>query len=381
MRVLHVIPSVGPIYGGPSYAIRRMTASLAKMGVSVDVATTTANGKDELDVPLSRPSPEDGVRYFYFPRQFPKGWTFSLPLARWLYEHAADYDLLHIHALFSFPTLPACDSARRAKIPYVLRPLGTLGEWSLTHKARQKSLYYSLFERRNLRHAAAIHATSPLEAKSLEQFGFESKTRVIPLGVESAPFPSRPKTSDSQVKLLFLSRLHPMKALPILFQSLALLRKKGIRPALVIGGNGDSSYESKLKQNVEALGLVSQVEFSGFLQRENKARAFAEADIFVQPSHEESFGIATAEAMAAGLPVVVSERVGISPDIQEYGAGVVVQCNADSVKEGIEKLIRDPKLRLRMGEQGRRLVREKFSWDKVAKQLVDLYEGILAGKI
>ena len=150
---------------------------------------------------------------------------------------------------------------------------------------------------------------------------------------------------------------------------------------LTVGGDGDPSYELTLKKNVKALGLASQVEFSGFLQEEDKIRAFSEADIFVQPSHQESFGIAAAEALAAGVPVVVSDQVGISPDIQEYGAGVVVGCYPDSVKEGLKKLIRDTELRLKMGQEGRRLIREKFSWGKISEQLVELYEGILAGKV
>lgn len=381
IKVLHVIPSVSPVYGGPSYAIRRMTASLAKMGLDVDVATTNADGKKELEVPQLKPQIKGGARYFYFPRQFPKRWTFSFPLTRWLCEHAKDYDLLHIHALFSYPTLPACVSARRAGTPYILRPLGTLGKQSLAHKAGQKFLYYHLLERCNLRHAAAIHATSPIEAKSLEQLGFGSKTHVIPLGVDPGSVSLRSNTSGSRVRLLFLSRLHPMKALPLLFQSLVLLRREGFYPMLTVGGDGDPSYELTLKRNVEALELTSQVEFTGFIQEEEKIHAFAEADIFVQPSYQESFGIAAAEALAAGVPVVVSDQVGIAPAIQEYGAGVVVGRSPDSVKEGLKKLIRDPELRSKMGEEGRRLVREKFSWDKIAEQLIELYEGTLAGKV
>lgn len=376
MKILHVIPSVSPIDGGPSYALRRMSASLVKMGLEVDVATTNANGKDTLEVPLFKSRVEEGVRYFYFPRQFPKRWTFSPPLAHWLDEHARDYDLLHIHALFSYPTLPACHSARRAKVPYVLRPLGTLGAWSLTHKAWRKSLYYHFFERRNLLHASAIQATSLLEAQSLERLGFKACTFVIPLAVESIPSPSRSKP-NSPARLLFLSRLHPTKALPVLFQSLALLRQQGICPTLTVVGNGEGSYQSVLQKYVKTLGLESQVEFTGFLEGEEKARAFASADIFVLPSYQESFGLAAAEAMAAGLPVVVSDQVGISPDILQYGAGLVVPCKADSLKEGLKKLIDAPGLRLEMGRQGQQLVRDRFHPEVVGAKLLSLYTKII----
>lgn len=380
MKVLHVIPSVSPVYGGPSYAIRGMTAALARAGLKVDVATTDANGEKALDVSFFKPQLEDGVRHFYFPRQSPKRWTFSLPMARWLYQHTADYDLLHIHALFSFPTLPACDAAHRMKVLYILRPIGTLGKWSLGYKSWQKFLYYHFIEKRNLERAAAVQATSSLEARDLARLGFGEKTRTIPLGVDFAAKPLTLQRNGAHPRLLFLSRLHPVKALPILFQSLVLLKKEGLEPQLVIVGDGADSYRLELKNRIKELGIKSQVEFRGYLEGEEKVKVFSSSEIFVLPSYQESFGLAVAEAMAAGLPVVVTEQVGIAPEIQEYGAGIVVKNSPDSLKEGLLKLLQDPMLRFRMGEAGRRLVSEKFSWEIVARQLVQLYEGILAGK-
>src|ERR671931_636338 len=118
MKVLHVIPSMSPLYGGPFVAVKGMAEAVASLGAEVDVATTTANGRAELDVPLDRPVAEEGVRYFYFQRQYPKAWTLSFPLTRWLGRHAGKYDVLHVHVPFSYPTLAACPMARRRGIPY-----------------------------------------------------------------------------------------------------------------------------------------------------------------------------------------------------------------------------------------------------------------------
>lgn len=370
MKVLHVIPSVSPIDGGPSQALRPMVSSLAKAGIRVDVATTNKNGRDE--------SKQEGVRYFYFPCQWPKRWTFSQPLSQWLKNHASDYDLLHVHALFSYPSFAACHSARQAKIPYLLRPLGTLGPWSMAYKRLRKKFYYQFLERPNLSAAKAIQATSRLEAQSLERLGFGAKTHVVPLGVNSLLIPPHRASSLSPAKILFLSRLHPTKALPLLFQSLVLLRKGGINPELTIAGGGDPAYRSQLEEELKHLGLTTQVKFLGFIEGETKARVLAEADIFVLPSYQESFGVAAAEAMAAGLPVVVSDQVGIAPDIQEYGAGIVVPCSPESLAEGLERLISNPSLCHQMGKQGEQLIREKFSWTKVTRQLIKLYEKIVA---
>ena len=128
---------------------------------------------------------------------------------------------------------------------------------------------------------------------------------------------------------------------------------------------------------MKTLDLAPQVKFVGFLEGAQKARTFASSDIFVLPSYDENFGIAAAEAMAAGLPVVVSDQVGISPEIQEYGAGLVVQCDANSLKEGLKKLINDPELCLKMGRQGQQLVRDRYHPEVVGAKLLSLYTKII----
>jgi len=241
MRVLHVIPSVAARYGGPSAALKGMTAALAARGVSVSVATTNADGPGALEVPLDDEVTEDGVQYRFFARTLPGEYKFSWPLARWLRQHVRDFDVLHVHALFSFATIPACRSASRARVPYVLRPLGTLGSWSLAHRGWKKAPYLALVERRHLRDAAAIHATSEGERDALEALAVGGKTRVIPLGVEVAEaavlrrreerMASRDMASGSAgLQLLFLSRLHPVKGLPLLFEAVARARELALLP-------------------------------------------------------------------------------------------------------------------------------------------------------
>ena len=379
MKILHVIPSVSPVYGGPSQAIRPMVSYLAKSGIEVDVATTTADGKKELNVSLKEPQMDCGAQYFYFPREHPRRWTFSPEMGHWLKRNADNYDLIHIHSLFSYPTFTACRAARNRKVPYLLRPLGTLSPWSIAYKAWRKKLYYGLIEHENLSAAAAIQATSHLEAQGIEQLGFGSKTHIIPLGINFQP-PSHQKDFSIPPKILFLSRLHPTKALPVLLESLLILQREGIHLSLLIAGDGDPHYRRRLEKQVEELGLMKQVKFLAFVEGEAKIRVFNEADIFVLPSYQESFGIAVAEAMAAGLPVVVSDQVGIAPEIQEYGAGVVVPCSAASLAGGLKSIIMNPFLRQQMGKRGKELVQDKFSWEKVTPKLVSLYKMILDGK-
>ena len=131
-KVLHVIPSVGPLRGGPSAMVRQLAASLVRSGIDTHVATTDDNGPGTLPARYGEPVVQDGVTYWYFPRQL-RFYTSSWPLALWLAHHVADFDLVHIHALFSFAALPASYWAARRGVPYIVRPLGTLE--SLGHDA------------------------------------------------------------------------------------------------------------------------------------------------------------------------------------------------------------------------------------------------------
>ena len=150
MRILHVIPSAAPIDGGPNFAVRARARGLVGRGIDVTVATTNAAGSAALDVPVDTPVIEDGVVYRYFARTVPGAWKFSWPMTRWLWAHAGSYDVVHVHALFSYATIPGCRAAAHAPVPYVLRPLGTLSEWSLGHRRWKKRPYYALLERSHL---------------------------------------------------------------------------------------------------------------------------------------------------------------------------------------------------------------------------------------
>jgi len=187
MRILHVIPSVGPLRGGPSAAIRTMTRGLAQAGLSVHVATTDDNGPERLRVPYRTPVDEQGVTHWYFPRQT-SFYTFSLPLTQWLRRHVIDFDLVHIHALFSYAALPAAYCANRRDVPYIVRPLGVLNRWGMENRrAWMKKLSFRLIERRILAGAAAVHYTSEQERMEAAEVGWQQRAVVIPNATD-APF-------------------------------------------------------------------------------------------------------------------------------------------------------------------------------------------------
>jgi glycosyltransferase involved in cell wall biosynthesis len=378
MKVLHVIPSVSPAHGGPSFGIRVMAEGLAGLGVHVDVVTTTADRNSELAVPTGAFREQGGWRCLFFPRQAPRSWTFSWPLTRWLFSRVADYDLLHVHAVFSYPTIPACAAARQRGLPYVVRPAGMLDPWSLAYRGWKKRPYYAVVERRNLKGAAAVHATSAWEAENLARLGL-GNIHVIPLAVglpAAADSAQRPQPTDA-LRLLFLGRLHPKKGLPVLLSAVDKLRGQAVPVHLTIAGAGDARYRGELESRVDGVGLTPHVEFTGFVEGERKAELFRRSHVFVLPSYQENFGIAVAEALAYGLPVVISDQVALAQEVREAGAGRVVPVdNATSLAEALRGYA-DPEARQCAARNARSLAAQRFDHDALAAALFRLYAGVL----
>src|SRR5689334_6151716 len=287
MRVLHVIPSVSLKDGGPSHALRLMTRELAQAGIQVDVATTDADGNAaRLDVPLDEPVEQDGIRFFYFRRQS-RFYKLSLPMTRWLSEHISEYDLLHIHALFSYASSAAAHQAFDKDIPYIIRPLGVLNRWGMANRRRLlKRLSLRFIERRILQNAAAIHYTSEQERREAAAIGVNAKAAVIPLGIDTAEFdvlpaPDRfyerfPVAADRQI-ILFLSRLDQKKGLDLLLPAFAEVRRQHPTALLAIAGSGDDGFINGLHALAEQLKIAEHILWLGFLSGQDKLSAMAAA--------------------------------------------------------------------------------------------------------
>ncbi len=369
-------------------AVETMTRGLAQAGVEAHVLTTNDDGAGLLDVPLGVPVVRDGVTHWFLPRQT-QFYKFSLPLALWLTQHVRDYDVAHTHALFTFSTMPGALFAARARVPYIVRPLGTLNRFGMMrHHRRIKQVSYPLIERRILEGAAVIHYTSEQERREASEFHLSTRNVVLPLGV---PFDESTQGTDGwlaehapqlvdKAVILFLGRLDPIKGLDLLLEALATVKRTNANVALVIAGEGGASYVVGLKARASSLGISEDVLWVGQLGKTDKQGWLHAAKLLVLPSYSENFGIVVIEAMAAGLPVVVSERVGVSAWVSDSQAGLVTPYDADSLANAITKLCGDMTLRTEMGQNGRRLARETFSVEATTKALVELYAEINATK-
>lgn len=382
MKILQIIPSVSLVYGGPSQMVAGLSSALARAGVDVTILTTDSNGdvgQAPLEVPLEVPVEQNGYITYYFRCSPFRRYKFSINLLNWLAQNHQHYDLAHIHALFSPVSSTAARTARKHQLPYILRPLGTLDPADLQKKRQLKQLYASVLEGPNLQQAAAIHFTSEQEAKISERFGSTAQDLVLPLGV------SLPESFGADVKakfgipmdkpiVLFMSRIDRKKGLDLLIPALEQLSDFHF---VLAGGNPqDPDYEASIRQQIENSSLRDRTTITGFITGGDKTALLQTADVFVLPSYYENFGIAVAEAMSAGTPVVISDQVHIWKEIQQAEAGWVSSCAVEDLTETLRLALSDRAELQRRGRLAQQHAKENYSWDAIATQMIQAYESL-----
>src|SRR6185437_6283649 len=208
MRILHVIPSVAKRSGGPAIAIVPMCRALMQQGIEVLLLSTTEG--------LSEPNVSEykGVPAILFPPQLGASFKYSRPLASWLSSNIRNFDLAHIHAVFNHSSVAASQACRRARVPYIIRPLGTLDPWSMTQKSLRKRLFWQVSGKAMLHDASAVHYTSEVEMLSTEALLGLNHGKVIALGIQ-AKSDGKPGRMFPEPYVLVLSRLHPKKGLDV----------------------------------------------------------------------------------------------------------------------------------------------------------------------
>jgi glycosyltransferase involved in cell wall biosynthesis len=381
-RVLHVIPAIAPRYGGPSAATFGLCRALRARGIDTLVATTDADGPGRLDVPLEQAGDYHGVPVIFFQRRFSDAFKWSWRLRAWLSAHVSDFDVVHIHAVFSHSSLVAGRVCRDAGVPYIVRPLGTLDPWSVSRKWLQKQILFRAGVTALLAGAAAIHYTSEEERALAESAHAPAgKGVVVPLGVDDEVFQGN--RSDAPVApepyVLALSRLDEKKGLDLLIGAFAdaVGRAGKERWRLVIAGDGPASYVAALRAIAAASPVASRITFAGWVAGHEKLQLLRGAGLFALPSHQENFGISVVESMASGVPVLVTPGVNLAHDIQEAGAGWVVKRDRAAVAAALGAAMSDEADAQRRGDRARAFA-EQFRWPSVASRLIRMYDDVVA---
>ena len=355
-------------YGGPAVSIASLAAALAKTGVKTGLwapdgsseklrLTSENNCVVQLQGPLS-----DAIR------------TFGKP------------DLIHDNGIWLMHNHRLATLSRGENTPRLVSTRGMLLPWAMNHKRFKKRIAWFLYQRDDLKSACVLHATSDIEASHLVQCNLGVPVNVIPNGVHPPDFkiddafPGRKLAADDdRIKTaLFLGRIYPVKGLLMLIEAWGRVRPSSWQ--LRIAGIDEASYLSQVRAATRIAGIENAVTFPGPLYDKEKSRAFYDSDLFILPSYSESFGMAVAEALAHGLPVLTTKGTPWKI-LHERNCGWWVEPTVEGLVEGLQIATSlDRNALTNMGSKGQALITEKFNWERVAEAFVSLYEDILQGR-
>jgi glycosyltransferase involved in cell wall biosynthesis len=359
-----------------------MEQALSLHGIDVETVTTDDDGAGRhLQKTLGKRILDEGTHRWYFAKST-EFYKCSWPMVRWLRLHVRDYDVVHIHALFSFTSIVSAFYARRAGVPHILRPLGTLNAYGLTkRRPLLKRLSLRFLEGPALRRAYAVHVTSESERDQVEALGIPLQTALIPLSVRQADAVHEPCVVEGAATnpyLLCIARLSPVKNVESMLDAFVDVSKQMPNLRLVIAGTGDEDYVNELKARAENNGMGARVCWSGYVEGDAKLALLRGAVAFVLPSFSENFGISVAEAMSAKLPCIVSKGVALSHQVSVSKAGCVTGTDASSIAQGILFVLADDAKRQAMSLAAKACADREFSSDAMAARLRILYESAIA---
>ena len=377
MRVLQVIPSVSDRSGGPATAIIPMCRALLRHGIEVLLVTTDAGLRED----AIKGADYKGVPAMFFPAQLGESFKYSRPLASWLRSNIQHFGLAHIHAVFNHSSVAAAHVCRKAGIPYVVRPLGTLDPWSMAQKAFRKRVFWQVSGKGMLRGAAAVHYTTEAEKLATEALFGLNHGKVIALGIEtnSSTTLSRDKLAHhfpslaGEPYVLVLSRLHPKKGLNVLIEAFLSLPEKFSRWRLVLAGDGPAEHVLQLQ---EKSASSDRVVFTGWLEGEKKDAVLSCASLLALPSYQENFGLCVMEALSHSVPVLLSPHVNLAEEIGLANAGWIAAVNKDALAARLAEALDDEEELARRGRSGKELS-QKYSWESAAQGLAELYRNVL----
>jgi len=392
MKVLHIVPALALQHGGVVTSVRELTKSLADIGVQTHVWTTRRGYDRSINAGADQALIASGVELRYFPvhawHWLGHRYAYSAQLHLSLRGELPQFDLVHIHALWLYPTAVAARLCRLRKIPYVISPCGALDPYGMGSHWLFKRIYGFLVERKNLSGASAIHFTSCLEQKRAELFGIKVPTVIIPRPItreavrnlpRGAFRAQHPEVQDRKI-ILFLGRLHPKKRPDLVAQAFSLICQKRGDIHLVLAGPDQGSVK-QVRRTLEQTNVLQHTTFLDWISGPDKWALYGDSCLFLLPSEDENFGVSALEAMAAKIPVLLSPSVGIAEWVAQAEAGMVLQPEAARWASAMSSLLDDQRIREAMGKRGYQLAWDRFGGRRIAEQMRGVYSRLCGGEM
>jgi glycosyltransferase involved in cell wall biosynthesis len=375
MKILHVIRDLSPPTGGPVTALHGLSAHQRRSGHEVSIVST--------DFGLS-PTVMRADKHIELCSCTFGPWRFAPTLKGVLSKKLAWCDVVHIHMVWEYPTLLAAAMARRMGKPFLLRPCGMLDRWSMRQHWLRKRLYLFFFAKTLFSSPCRLHFTTR-EEQEKSPVPFSPRSVVVENGIadneqsgcSANDFLDQFPDLKGHRLVLFLGRVHPKKRPDIAISAFARVARHFPDTILVIAGPCEHRYRQRLGRLATQAGIAERVRFTGILDGRVCSGAYRAASLFLLPSMQENFGIALVEAMAASCPVVISAYVDIKRYIEGANAGIVCATDPESVGSALHRLLSDPELAHRMGENGRAVVEKYFTWDRASERLDQIYMDLI----
>lgn len=372
--VCEVIPGISRRAGGPSSFLSDLSFQLPADSFRFAILTEGPPTRD--DVAL-----DDRIELHRVTTSLPRPYKLFHP------PHSHSFDaiarrmplgIVHSHGLWRNISRLAAKWARSHAVPLVISPHGTLEPWALAHKAFKKRLALIAYQRRDLANAIAFHACSDKEADAIRRFGLKQPIATIPNGTVLPPQNVLARHANGETKTaLFLSRLHPVKGLPMLLEAWRDVAPRDWK--LVIAGTDDAGCGPELARRAQEMGIAAEVEFTGPLFENDKSLAIAQADFFVLPSYSENFGIVVAEALSHGVPVLTTTGCPWR-ELETFQCGWWVAPTVSGIRDGLAKAFAaTSESRRQMGLRGRRLIEERYQWPAIAEKFRQFYRWLIDG--
>ncbi len=364
---LHLCNGLDPVRdGGMVPSILGMTGALSRLGGDVTIVTPTPSRLDSLPVEtlLTLKGPDTDLEAAI---------------------RAAE--VVHLHGLWQGHTRRGARAARGARVPYLMAAHGMAEPWALRHKRWKKSVYLALVESRNLRQAACLHALSRPEIGHLRRLAPWTPICFVPNGVDLGFFDDLPARAvleqehpelKGKFVLLFFGRVHVKKGLDLLAEALGRVGPGFLDLHLLVAGKDDGAWKP-FAERIETLGLSERVTYVGHVGGERARKIWAAADAFILPSYSEGFSMAILEALACSLPCLITTACHF-PELADVQGAIVVNPEAGEVAQGLLGLLeRTDEERRRLGQNGRRLVENEYTWDQQAHRLASVYKWLAGG--
>lgn len=382
MKILHITPSYCPAtkYGGPISSIHLLNKAFQKKSIKINVITTNA-GIDKIKFNTWLKYENINVKYIkYYGYEY---YNFSPQMILEILRLVNKYDIITMSSVWCFPTLIGGIVSILFKKPYIIFPHGALSSYSINIKSKlKKIIYFNIIIKYILKRAAKIRYTTKLEYEtSIFSNNNNNNYIILPHGIDLYNHLENSVTFSTNMNfpskyILFMGRLHPIKGLDILLEAFKKITFEYKDIYLIVAGAG-GNYFHQLNQFIENNNLNDKVRFIGFISGKLKSKLIKNATLFVIPSYYENFCLAAVEAMSYGLPIIISNKVGIYSEIEKYNAGIVVDTNSESLYRGIKTLLVDNKLRKTISINGKKLVEKYYNIDKIADEMINIFNEII----